>query len=174
MEDRNESLQKIFAIARIISVYLFLIFLLLLNAAKLPVFDLGTVTPYFLLMGVYYWLLARPTMLPFYLVFVFGLALDFITGEVVGLNALCFLLISFVLYGQRRFLKGQAWPVLWAGYGLACAFVACVHMIVFILMNWSLPGFFQFFAPILISVLAYPLITIPMIALNKLFRNQFA
>lgn len=170
MEHENESLQKIFAIAKNISVYLLLIFLTLMNASSLPIFDLGNITPYFLLMGVYFWSLTRPSLLPFYVVFAFGLTLDFITAQVVGLNALAFLLISFVLFSQRRYLKGQSWPVLWAGYGFACIFVGLLHLIVFILMNWAWPGLFQLLATVIISVLAYPLVTVPMIALNKLFR----
>lgn len=170
MEHENELLQRFVAIAKFVLVYLFLIFLLMLNASSLPIFDLGNITPYFLLMGIYYWLLAKPSLLPFYLVFLFGLALDFATGQIVGLNAFCFLLISFILHGQRRFLKGQAWPVLWAGYGLACFFVGLIHLLVFILMHWAWPGAFQLLATVVVSLLTYPIMVVPMIALHKLFR----
>lgn len=170
MEQENPSLQKLFAIAKIAFVYLFLLFLMFLNAARLSMFDLGNITPYFLLMGIYFWLLARPALLPFYLVFILGLGLDVISGQVIGVNALAFLLISFVIFSQRRFLKGQAWPVLWVGYGIACLFVGLVHFLVYILMNWAWPGLLPLLATVVISVLAYPLMTVPMIALNKLFR----
>lgn len=170
MEEENEVSNKIVSILRIIFVYLFLIFLLFLNAANLPMFDMGNIAPYFLLMGIYFWALARPALIPFYLVFFFGLALDFITAQPVGLNAVCFLLVSFILYSQRRFLKGQAWPVIWAGFGLATLLVAGIHLVVFILMNWAWPGSFQLFATVLISVLAYPVVSMPMVAINRLFR----
>lgn len=170
MERQNETLQKYLGIVRYAAVYVFLIFLMLLNASSLPVFDIGNITPYFLLMGIYFWLLTRPGLLPFYLVFIFGLGLDFITGQVVGLNAFSFLMISFVLTSQRRYMNGQAWPVIWAGFGFAALFLGAMHMLIFILMNWAWPGIFELFATVLISVLAYPLMTLPMSALNKLFR----
>lgn len=172
MEERNESLQRVFAILRIASVYVFLCLLMIFNAASLPMFDLGNITPYFLLMGIYYWTLTRPTLMPFYLVFLLGLGLDVITGQLLGLNALAFLIIAFVLHGQRRFLRGQSWPVLWVGYGLACALVAFIHMVVFILVSRSWPGLFPFTATVLISVLAYPIIVWPMMTLNKFFRHN--
>ncbi len=170
MEEHSEAFQRISSILRNFLVYIFLIFLLLFNAASLPMFDIRNITPYFLLMGIYYWTLTRPSLLPFYLVFILGLALDIVSGQLLGLNALCFLLISFILHGQRRFLRGQSWAVLWAGYGLACMVVAFIHMLVFILMSQSWPGFFPLFATILVSVLAYPVIVMPMITLNKFFR----
>ena len=170
MEHQNETLQKIFAIAKTSLVYVFLIFLMFLNAARLSILDMGNITPYFLLMGIYFWLLARPSLLPFYLVFLLGLGLDVISGQVIGGNALAFLLISFVIFSQRRFLKGQAWPVLWVGYGVACLFVGLIHFAVFVLMNWAWPGLLPLLATVVISVLVYPLMTIPMIAIQKLYR----
>ncbi|PZP55776.1 MAG: rod shape-determining protein MreD [Micavibrio aeruginosavorus] len=171
MEDSNEALQKVVAIVRVVLVYISLVFLMLLNASSIPILELGNITPYFLLMGIYFWILARPGLVPFYLAFLFGLGLDFITGQAVGLNALCFLLISFILFSQRRFLKGQVWPVLWAGYGVACLFVGFIHLLVFILSSgFHFPSLMPFLATVLVSVLAYPLMTVPMVAINKFFR----
>jgi rod shape-determining protein MreD len=169
-EDRHEAVQKTFAAARTGSVYLFLAFLTFLNASNLAVLELGNITPYFLLMGIYFWLLSRPSLLPAWLVLVMGLSLDLISGQPVGLNGFCFLLIYFALHGQRRFLKGQSWPVLWAGYGLACLFVGLIHLVVFLLSNrFAWPGFVPLAATVLVSILTYPLVVMPMVAINRLF-----
>ena len=171
-EERHEAVQKVFAIARTGSVYLFLLFLMFLNASNLAGIDNGNITPYFLLMGIYFWLLSRPLLLPAWLVLLLGLTLDLITGQPVGLNGLCFLLIYFVLLGQRRFLKGQSWPVLWAGYGIASLFLGLVHLLVFLLSNrFAWPGLFPLIASVIVSVLTYPLVIMPMVAINRLFAK---
>ena len=175
MEDhQSETAQKIFAVARIISVYVFLFLLMVLNAARIPILQIGIVTPFFLLMGIYYWTLTRPSLLPTYLAFILGLMLDFITGQPVGANGLAFLVISFLLHSQRRFLKGQSWPVLWAGYGIACMFVGILHLTVFVLMNWSWPGLSTLIATVVLSVLAYPVTLTPMVAWQRLLSRPVA
>lgn len=170
MEEQHEGLQRALTLLRIVFVHFYMLILLALNAASLPVFDIGTVTPYFLLMGIYFWGVNRPGMIPSYLVFIFGILLDIVTGQPIGLNALSFLLIYFILYGQRRFLKGQAWPVLWFGFGIAAILVSAIHMLVFILTSWVWPGVTSAVLAVLISFLAYPLVIAPMIALNKFMR----
>lgn len=170
MEERNESLHRAFEVIRIFLIYLWVVFLLALNASSIAFFDIGNITPYFLLMGIYYWVLTRPALFPSYVVFAYALGLDIISGQPIGLNALSFMIVFFVLHSQRRFMIGQSWPVLWTGYALACLLVALIHMIVFILMHWSWPGLFPLLATVFISALAYPLITVPMIALNRIFR----
>lgn len=170
MEEQHEGLQRALTLLRILFVHVYMLILLALNAASLPVLDIGTVTPYFLLMGVYFWGVNRPRMIPSYLVFLFGLLLDTVTGQPIGLNALSFLLIYYTLHGQRRFLKGQAWPVLWFGFGIASILVSAIHLLVFMVTNWAWPGIASGVLAVLISFLAYPLVIAPMVALNKFMR----
>lgn len=170
MEERSEGLLRAFEIIRIVLIYVWVVFLMVLNASSIAIFDIGNITPFFLLMGIYYWVLTRPSLFPSYIVFAFALGLDIISGQPIGLNAFSFMVVYFLLNGQRRFLSGQSWSVMWVGFGLACALVAFLHMLVFILMNWSWPGILPLLATVLSSVLAYPLIAMPMIGLNRIFR----
>lgn len=170
MDDIDESYRKPLLILRVGCVYAYLVFLLVLNASNIPLFDLGYSTPFFLLMGIYYWRLHKPYILPLPCVFLLGLTLDLITAMPAGLNAFSFLLIAFVLGGQRRFLNGQAWPVLWVGFALAAILVAVLHCLAFALLNWRWPGFSPVIVSVIISSLAYPLIAWPMIKLTRFFK----
>ena len=79
----------------------------------------------FILMVLYYWSLFRPTLLPYWLVFLAGLCVDLLSGFPVGLHALLFIACRAFVSSQRRFLIGQTFMMIWLGYVLvSIAFTA--------------------------------------------------
>ena len=152
---------------RVVSIYLFLLLLFLLNLANIPLLGSGEVRPAFLLIGIYFWTITKPSLLPIPVIFLIGLAFDIISASVVGLHTFAFMLIVMLVRSQRRFLLGQTWPVLWVGFVAAALILGFVQMLVYVLDSGAMPSFFLMLAGTLVSALAYPVLTPLMIGLNR-------
>ncbi|HEY8189244.1 MAG TPA: rod shape-determining protein MreD, partial [Micavibrio sp.] len=133
--------------------------LFLLSVAALPVPHAGPVKPAFILMAVYYWSIFRPTLMPPSLCFFTGLLLDIISGLPLGVNAIIFTLVQWIVRDQRRFLMAQAYVTTWAVFILVALGAT--------FLQWGLYGLIRLrwspVAPVLISVgattLLFPVVT---------------
>ncbi len=152
-------------------VYALLFLLLVFNLVDIPFLQDGAGRLSFLLIGIYFWTIYRPSMLPYPLVFAAGLLLDFLSGGLVGLYALCFMVLVMVVRGQRRFLLGQSWPVIWAGFCVAVTLITAIQIIVYGLAAWSLPPLLPAAFGLLTSFFLYPLILPLMMLLNRLLSD---
>lgn len=101
------------------AVYLFLVFLMLLALIDIPWVTTGEIRQGFLVAGLYFWSIYRPTLLPYIVVFLFGITLDFLSGGLLGLNTICFIVLVMIVRSQNRFLLGQSWQMIWAGFMVA-------------------------------------------------------
>lgn len=86
---------------------------LLLSAIAMPFPVAGHIKPPLLLIAIYYWSVFRPTLVPFWFVFVLGVIMDFIGGLPIGLHALTYLALTWIVRDQRRFLLAQPFAVIW-------------------------------------------------------------
>ena len=146
-----------------------LILLLFLNMASVPLPYAGLVKAHFVLMAVYYWSIYRPGLVPPFLCFALGLAMDVIGGAALGLNALVFILVQWIVRDQRRFLMGQPYIVIWAIFGLValCATV----------LQWGLnglaggmqwPELLPVIAGTMVSLPLFPLVTLILVLTHRL------
>lgn len=156
---------------RIAGVYLLLFILLILNLVDIPLMKEDTGRSAFLLIGIYFWTIYRPSLLPYPLVFCAGLILDFLSGGLVGLYALCFMVLVMIVRSQRRFLLGQSWPVVWAGFCVAVVVVTGFQFVAYSLSNWEFPPLIPQFFNLISSFCLYPLILPPMMLLNRLLSD---
>lgn len=152
---------------RVLSIYLFLGLLFMLNLANIPILGSGNVSPAFLLMGIYFWTISRPSLLPLPVVFLIALIFDIVSGSVVGLHTLAFMIIVVLVKSQRRYLMGQPWLVLWAGFAIAMLILGLIQFLVFAIQSGNVPPLWILPVNVLISVLAYPLMTPLMNRLNR-------
>jgi rod shape-determining protein MreD len=152
---------------RAVCIYLFLGFLFLLNLADIPLIGSGMVPPAFLLIGLYYWTITKPALLPVPVVFLIGLAFDIVSASVVGLHTFAFMIIVTVLRSQRRYLLGQAWPVLWVGFVAAILTLSLLQALTYAITSGAAPSLWLVLASIAIGALTYPLLTPLMAALNR-------
>lgn len=152
---------------RVLAVYLFLTLLFFLNLANIPLFGSGIIHPAFLLIGIYFWTITKPVLLPLPLIFAIGLAFDIVSANVVGLHTFAFTAICVLVRSQRRYLLGQPWPVVWAGFAIAALILATIQAVVYLIGSGSFPSLWVIVADVLISTLAYPLMTPLMNALNR-------
>lgn len=95
--------------------------LILINAlpSRLPGF--AAVVPLLPLIGVYYWSIYRPDLMPPALAFGLGLLNDVIAGTPLGVSSLVYLLAQGMTASQRRFFHGKPFRIAWWGFGLVSA-----------------------------------------------------
>lgn len=94
------------------------ILLLLLTAIPTHIPDYSGIAPMLPLMGVYYWAIYRPDLLPAWASFLIGLVYDIVAGTPLGVNALVLLLVQGTAASQRKFFLGKSFAVTWWAFGL--------------------------------------------------------
>ncbi|HET8727657.1 MAG TPA: rod shape-determining protein MreD [Alphaproteobacteria bacterium] len=92
---------------------------------QLPLY--GAVAPALPLIAIYYWAVHRPDLMPFTVVFGVGLLHDVLTAAPLGLNAAIFLVAHWLVIGQRRFLVGRSFLVLWWGFATIATLAAAME-----------------------------------------------
>ncbi|CCG42985.1 rod shape-determining protein MreD [Magnetospirillum molischianum] len=97
------------------------IFLLLITVVPTRLTVFADIAPMLPLMGVYYWAIYRPDLLPAWLAFAIGLLGDIVGGTPLGANALVLLLVQGTAAAQRRFFLGKSFTVTWWAFGLLAA-----------------------------------------------------
>ncbi len=160
-----------FYFLKLLGIYVSLFILLILNLVDMPFMEQDTGRLSLLLIGIYFWTIYRPSLLPYPVVFAAGLTLDFLSGGLVGLYALCFMAMVMIVRSQRRFLLGQSWPVIWAGFCVAVLVVTALQIVAYGLSSWSFPPFIPIIFNLLISFCLYPLILPVMMLLNRLLSD---
>ena len=92
--------------------------LILVNALPTRVPGFAAVVPLLPLIGVYYWSIYRPDLMPPALAFCLGLLNDVISGIPLGVSSLLYLLVQGMTASQRRFFHGKPFRIAWWGFGL--------------------------------------------------------
>jgi len=135
------------------------LFLLLLTVVPLRLPAVAEIAPMLPLMGVYYWAIYRPDLLPAWLAFTIGLLADVIAGTPLGVEALVLLLVQGTAARQRRFFLGKSFAVTWWSFGLLAAGATTLDWLLVSLLN----GRAIDPSPVLISYLltlgCFPLLT---------------
>jgi rod shape-determining protein MreD len=135
------------------------IILLLLTAvpSRLPGF--AGIAPVLPLMGVYYWAIYRPDLLPAWVAFLIGLLYDIIAGTPLGVNALVLLLVQGVSAAQRKFFLGKSFMVAWWAFGLLAAGAIGLSWLLVVILSARMfdatPVIFEY----LLTMGVFPLLT---------------
>lgn len=120
----------------------------------------ASVTPYFVLMAVFYWGFHRPDLLPTYVVFIIGLMQDALEGEPFGVNAFVLIAVYWLVASQQRHFRGQPFLVVWAGFAAAALMAGILRwmLVSFLLGTTVAPwaAMLEFF----LTVMFYPVLTV--------------
>jgi rod shape-determining protein MreD len=142
--------------------------LLLLTAIPTHVPGLAGMTPMLPMMGVYYWAIYRPDLLPAWAAFLVGLLHDIIAGTPLGVNALVMLLVQGVSASQRKFFLGKSFLVAWWAFSLLAAGATGMSWLLMSILAGRLidpaPAFFQY----MLTLGLFPVLT------RALARTQMA
>ncbi len=133
--------------------------LILVNALPTRLPGFAAVSPLLPLIGVYYWSIYRPDLMPPALAFGLGLLNDVIAGLPLGVSSLIYLLAQGMTASQRRFFHGKPFRIAWWGFGLVSAGALAVQwLLMSVLLGHTLEPravMFEF----LMTLFFYPLLS---------------
>lgn len=109
--------------------------LLLLTAIPTHLPGFGGIAPMLPLMGVYYWAIYRPDLLPAWLAFLVGLLHDVVAGTPLGVNALVLVLVQGMAASQRRFFLAKSFLVAWWAFSLLTAAAVGLSWLLVTILN---------------------------------------
>lgn len=72
-------------------------------------------------------------------VFFLGLTLDILTYAPPGMNAFLFVVVQWVVRGQRVFLTGQPFIMIWIGFGFTAALFASAQFLIYLMVTAGAP-----------------------------------
>jgi len=160
MNNFNHFAERLESGARKALPYGLLIVLLLLNSVPMPFIAGGQVKAPFFLMGIYYWSIYRPTLIPPWMAFAAGLAADFIGGLPLGFSAASYVLAQWLVTDQRRFLMGQSFAMIWFGFLVLTVFISLIQWLIFAVINFALTPLKPIFFSLLFGQALFPLICV--------------
>lgn len=112
------ALQKIDRWTRCLLPGLLALALLLVSMVPVRLTDFTPISPWLILILVYFWTAHRPDLMPVWAVFLFGLLGDLMGGGPVGPGAFTLLLIHAVVKAQRRHILPHAFIVQWVVFAV--------------------------------------------------------
>lgn len=169
-DDWQESPGKIFR--RFFFIGIAIAVLLLLSIVPLNIGSFNEIRPSLLLIAIYYWAIMRPNTLPPLPTFFTGLFFDLLTGYPLGLTALTLISVQWLTKSQRRFLLGQSFMVIWAGFGFVALGAGALQWILFSLFHFNLMSIPPLLMSTVFTVLSFPIAILPLAALNKMLEDR--
>lgn len=138
----------------------FLLTVALVIVGQLPFFLLGnvSVTPFFVLMAVYYWALHRPDLLPVPAVFFIALLQDALEGEPFGVNAFVLVAVCWIVLSQQRFFKGKPFLVIWWGFAVVTLLAAIMRWLLISLLLGTVVTPWAIALELVLTVVFYPIL----------------
>lgn len=145
---------------RYVAPYSLMAVLLVLNCVSFTFPVAGAVKSPLVLMAIYYWAIYRPTLIPAWLVFAAGIAMDLVSGiPAVGSTALVFVIVHWIVGDQRRYLMGQSFLMTWIGFVIVSGAAALAQWGIFGLVNGGWPPIRPLGFSILLGVALFPLVS---------------
>lgn len=143
--------------------------LLLLSVVPLRIAHLGELRPAFILMAVYYWSILRPA--PLVGVFILGLILDLLSAYPLGMSALVLVVAQLLASSQRKFLLGQSFLVIWAGFALVALGAGLAQWLIFSIFEASWVVARPMLISTLLSALLFPLVVVPLALVHRILAE---
>jgi len=95
--------------------------LLVIDAVPFHIPGFAQVAPLLPLIGIYFWSVYRPDLMPTVAVFLLGILHDFLAGLPVGVSAVTFLAVQGAGLAQRGFFFGKSFLMVWFGFVIVAA-----------------------------------------------------
>lgn len=147
-------------VARNVTPSLLMLFLAILGQLPFSLPGDSAVTPYFVLMGVYYWGMHRPDLLPASVVFAIGLLLDALEGEPFGVNAFVLIAVYWAVSSQQRNFGERSFVALWMIFAAIALPAEILRWILVSLLTASLTAPWPVLFEFLVTVALYPILTV--------------
>ncbi len=103
--------------------------IVILNVVPMRLPDFAVITPDFVLMAAFYWIVHRPDLMRPWGVFCVGLLSDILSGTPLGVNALILLFAHWAIVSQHKVFRGKSFVLLWCGFALVAAGAKLLTMV---------------------------------------------
>ncbi len=157
---KRSSWQGLDTAARTLTPTLVIVALVFLGQLPYSLSGQASVTPYFVLMGVFYWGLHRPDLLPAVVVFVIGLIQDALEGEPFGVNAFVLIAVYWLVVSQQRHFRGRPFLVVWSGFAAAALMADALRWMLISLVLGAALAPWAIMLEFFLTVMFYPALTV--------------
>ncbi|MFQ5985167.1 MAG: rod shape-determining protein MreD [Alphaproteobacteria bacterium] len=151
--------QRLERVVRGLTPFALTLLLVVVSVLPVPVPGFAPITPALALISVYYWSIYRPDLLPMVATFFVGLVQDALSGLPLGLTALVFLLVRWVVVSQRRFFLGKSFVLVWWGFMLVAPAAVSVSWALASLILGGVVAAGPVVGQLLLTVMVYPALT---------------
>jgi len=158
-------------VARSISPFFVTLLLVLVGLVPLHVSDLSPIIPALTLIGVFFWSVHRPDLMPIWAVFILGFVQDLLAGGVIGPGIIGLLIAHALVVWQDRFFLAASFAVVWCAFMLVAAAaltvtwaLTCIAMMTYVDPD---PVFFQY----LVTLAFYPCLAWAFLRGQRLFQR---
>lgn len=164
-------LHRLDGVARNISPFFVTLLLVLLSLLPLRITGFASIVPEVALIGVFFWSVHRPDLMPIWAVFIIGFVHDLLAGGAWGPGIVGLLIAHALVVWQHRFFLAASFVLIWCVFMLVAAvsmaltwLLTCLAMMAYIDPG---PVFFQF----LMTVALYPLLAWLFLRGQRLFQR---
>lgn len=160
--------KKLEILARFCGAYALILGFILadLIAFQIPYFQ--NVRPCFTVMALFYWSIYRPTLMPTWLAFIIGILIDLLSGLPVGMNAMSYVIVQYLVSGQRKMFMGQPFISVFFGYALVSGVVVLLQWIIFGIVTQIWVPVLPVFGMGLLGIAFFPIALLMMNATHKI------
>ena len=158
-------------VARSISPFFVTLLLVLLGLLPLRIAELSPILPALALIGVFFWSVHRPDLMPVWAVFIIGFFQDLLTGSVLGPGIVGLLIAHGLVVWQHRFFLAASFAVIWVAFMLVAVvalgatwLLNCIALLAYV---DPAPLFFQY----LVTMAFYPCLAWAFLRGQRLFHR---
>jgi len=145
------------SVTKIILLYLFVIFLTILNLSNIKISGFSDIMPLFDLMAVFYFAILKDKF-GLWFIFFIGLWGDALNGNILGLTSLCYIiLIRLFMLFNNRILVRENFIQIWQQFMVFCFLFLLMKWIVFAIINVKSIGVFSLIIQLILSSFCYVL-----------------
>jgi rod shape-determining protein MreD len=158
-------------VARSISPFFVTLLLVLLGLVPLRIADLSPIVPALALIGVFFWSVHRPDLMPIWAVFLIGFFQDLLTGSVLGPGIVGLLVAHALVVWRHRFFLAASFAVIWFAFMVVAAVALTVTWLLtsIAMVVYVDPAalFFQY----LVTIAFYPCLAWAFLRGQRLFQH---
>lgn len=165
--------KKIEIFSRFCGVYALIAIFILADVISFQIPFFQDIRPSFTLMALFYWSIYRPTLTPPLFAFAVGLFIDMLSGLPLGLHAALFVMVHYLVSGQRKMFMGQPFITVFFGYCFVGSVMASLQWLLYGLVTHSWVPFMPVMGMAALGIAFFPVALLLMNASHKLLPLEY-
>ncbi len=128
-------------------------------------------SPILSLIFMYFMLIYHDELMPIVTVFIMGLMADLLLSDLVGGRATAFMLLSYAMRIGLARLQQSEFLDLWIDFSVSCAVVVLFQLIVFSLINLSVPALSLLLFQVGFTLILFPIGFVVMFSVQRILQS---